>query len=580
MKKLLSLLALPLLAPTLFAVDAANDLILSQRKADNSGNIQRNVAPTARGLFTFDASKIPASTTDLTYATPTLSVPASFVISGAGDVAMNAFGVGGAGDKNVYLNTTAGWGHVGVGQFAATIALPGAPNFFAKQLHIADYAGAGVFVDCVAGTAAFTGRYTGNLPGSPTAVGNGTLIARLDSLGYDGTAYSTDPASIVFRSAQAWTSTAHGTGINFVAIANNTTNSFTALAISHLGQFTSTPQQPASVATTPGTTGGTGLSFTGAAGGNTTIATTGVGGIGSAISLTGGTGGTAAVAVTASTGGAGGGVTISSGAGGASVVTGSGTGTGGNAGTFTLSTGVGGAASTSTGVNLGGTGGSWTFTTGNGGAATNGSTNTGGAAGNITLTTGNGGAGATAAGNSGTLNLVTGTAGSGGTVGSVVFKVGNVQTLAVSGGATATLTGGAGNMTIAAGTGASRTLALQTTTSGSTATTAITLDASQNIITAAGTQVHFTNDTSTSITLNASHDYVTLSNASAVTVNLPALASNQGRVYHVKNVGVGTVTLDPNASENLFSTSAVATFALATGDAVTIVAMPSWWAIY
>lgn len=43
-----------------------------------------------------------------------------------------------------------------------------------------------------------------------------------------------------------------------------------------------------------------------------------------------------------------------------------------------------------------------------------------------------------------------------------------------------TLTGGAGNMTIISGTGASRTLIFQTTTSGSAATTALTLGADQS----------------------------------------------------------------------------------------------------
>lgn len=54
----------------------------------------------------------------------------------------------------------------------------------------------------------------------------------------------------------------------------------------------------------------------------------------------------------------------------------------------------------------------------------------------------------------------------------------SLLTVTASTGAT-TFTGGAGNMTITAGTGNSRTLALQTTTSGGTATTALTLTATQ-----------------------------------------------------------------------------------------------------
>lgn len=50
----------------------------------------------------------------------------------------------------------------------------------------------------------------------------------------------------------------------------------------------------------------------------------------------------------------------------------------------------------------------------------------------------------------------------------------------ISGTGAWTLTGGAGNMTIVSGTGASRTMIFQTTTSGSTATTALTLAADQS----------------------------------------------------------------------------------------------------
>lgn len=50
----------------------------------------------------------------------------------------------------------------------------------------------------------------------------------------------------------------------------------------------------------------------------------------------------------------------------------------------------------------------------------------------------------------------------------------------VVGASTSSILGAAGNMTITAGTGASRTMALQTTTSGSTATTALAISAAQN----------------------------------------------------------------------------------------------------
>ncbi len=87
------------------------------------------------------------------------------------------------------------------------------------------------------------------------------------------------------------------------------------------------------------------------------------------------------------------------------------------------------------------------------------------------------------------------------------------------------LTGGAGNMTIIGGTGASRTVTIQTTTSGSAATTALALDATQgatfaNNITLQGTAIItkpggtipiFT--TNTAITDNAGAGLGTLTNA-------------------------------------------------------------------
>lgn len=64
--------------------------------------------------------------------------------------------------------------------------------------------------------------------------------------------------------------------------------------------------------------------------------------------------------------------------------------------------------------------------------------------------------------------------------GTVAVNTSSALSLTLSGGAAAALTGGAGNMTIVAGTGNSRTLALQTTTSGGVATTAFLLNATQS----------------------------------------------------------------------------------------------------
>ncbi len=60
------------------------------------------------------------------------------------------------------------------------------------------------------------------------------------------------------------------------------------------------------------------------------------------------------------------------------------------------------------------------------------------------------------------------------------FWIQSVKMLSLVGTANLAITGGPGNLTICAGTGNSRAMALQTTTAGGVATTALTLDASQN----------------------------------------------------------------------------------------------------
>lgn len=57
-------------------------------------------------------------------------------------------------------------------------------------------------------------------------------------------------------------------------------------------------------------------------------------------------------------------------------------------------------------------------------------------------------------------------------------------------------------------------------------------------------------------------------------VFLPAAASHSGRIYAVRNIGAGTVTIDPNASENI---DGAATKALAAGDKALIQCDGTQW---
>lgn len=85
-----------LLAATAFGADAANDVVVSQRKADNSGFIQRNIVPVAGGFLQFDANKVPVglALTTITYsATPNIATTANLqTIALTGNAAFTASG--------------------------------------------------------------------------------------------------------------------------------------------------------------------------------------------------------------------------------------------------------------------------------------------------------------------------------------------------------------------------------------------------------------------------------------------------------------------------------------------------------
>lgn len=78
----------------------------------------------------------------------------------------------------------------------------------------------------------------------------------------------------------------------------------------------------------------------------------------------------------------------------------------------------------------------------------------------------------------------------------------------------------------------------------------------------------------TSVSYNATaNDYVILVSATA-TVNLPAAATFDGQIYAIRNVGSGTVTIDPSGTEQIDGT---ATKSLAAGEFATIVCDGTQW---
>jgi hypothetical protein len=104
---------------------------------------------------------------------------------------------------------------------------------------------------------------------------------------------------------------------------------------------------------------------------------------------------------------------------------------------------------------------------------------------------------------------------------------GTTPTLTLTGSGAATLTGGAGNMTITAGTGNSRTLTLQTTTSGGTATNAVVFGATQSAtfngpIIQKVSALTYASPTSVDVTLGNVYTVTTVNATGSVTFNASA----------------------------------------------------------
>jgi hypothetical protein len=87
-----------------------------------------------------------------------------------------------------------------------------------------------------------------------------------------------------------------------------------------------------------------------------------------------------------------------------------------------------------------------------------------------------------------------------------------------------------------------------------------------------------TNNTSTSLALTAAHENVTLSNASAVAVTVPT--GVLGKVYRLKNLGAGVVTLTGTGGQTFFGVASTATFTLGTGDTIMIQWNGTYWLVW
>lgn len=107
MKKLLTVLMLVFSLPLAFAADAANDVVLSQRKADNSGFIQRNVTAVANSPIGFNTTSVPVVLTAFT-----------------NDVVTGAAGITAGGTNQNVTITPSGTGNITLGGTTGGVRLP------------------------------------------------------------------------------------------------------------------------------------------------------------------------------------------------------------------------------------------------------------------------------------------------------------------------------------------------------------------------------------------------------------------------------------------------------------------------
>lgn len=98
----------------------------------------------------------------------------------------------------------------------------------------------------------------------------------------------------------------------------------------------------------------------------------------------------------------------------------------------------------------------------------------------------------------------------------------------------------------------------------------------RTVATTGGRVLKYVVTSTTPTTLDAAHHVVVANSGSALTINLPAVATSAGREYKIYNKGAGTVTVDANASELIESST---TLSLAQYKGATLVCDGAIWVI-
>lgn len=365
------------------------------------------------------------SSSDLTYATPTLSVPDGYTVSSAGSIALTA---GGAAKSITATPSTTGafaLGMAGGGLFKVNYnSVTPAPQ--AKTTGFwyinADSTQNTWTCDAFATNHSWDVRRANGTAASPTAVSSGDSISTWNAVGFDGVSTYRTGGVLRYKAEENFSATNNGTSLAIELVPVGSNSRSTAFKVFGGGRTQITPTSMSLAAW-----GVTGSFFS----------------VGAATYTDSSSSGTVAIAVSNSfavpTFAAASATTVTSAA----------------------NLYIAGDVANGTNVTLTNSYGIWnvgkTRLDGNALIGTTALLNFGATAlGNI---------GVSADTTAGILQIKSPTSGT------TALYTANALSLTLSGGATAGITGGAGNMTITAGTGASRTMTLQATTSGSAAQT-------------------------------------------------------------------------------------------------------------
>lgn len=224
MKKF-TLLLLGLFAVGAYAADAANDVVLSQRNAGNTGFVQRNVTAVANSPIGFDASSVPVVLTAFTHNLTTGAVEVT-----AGGTNQNVtITPSGTGVTRV-ADAAGGNNYVEVSPASTTAKI------FSRQ----QGSGASFISESYSDTvsAGIVGRRYKNTILSPGAVVDGDTLVFMGGAGYDSSAITTSRASVSLLAAGTWTTISNPTRINFSTTPSASTSNTVRWSIDQTGALT------------------------------------------------------------------------------------------------------------------------------------------------------------------------------------------------------------------------------------------------------------------------------------------------------------------------------------------------------